>query len=191
MKTIFKLIKWLFFIGVFVLIGMLIALGIAETFHKMGNAKFCGSCHVMEPMVETWEKSVHGGNNDKGIVAECSACHTDYSSSTAYTYTKVKAGVRDVFNYNFHTPTEEYFLNENNDNRSYVYDSGCLKCHKKIAESPSVPQSTRNIHKAYFESQDNPNMRCGTCHKADIAHPGLKELLKEKPFSKDESQPKE
>lgn len=191
MKKIIKWLKWPFFMGLFILIGMLIALGIAETFHKIGNDKFCGGCHVMTPMVETWKKSVHGGNNDKGVAAECASCHTDYSSSTAYTYTKVKAGIRDVFNYKFHTPTEDYFLNENNDNRSYVYDSGCLKCHKKIAESPEVKQSTRNIHAGYFENKEsNDRMRCGSCHKAEIAHPGLEELLKTKGFSEEKTEEK-
>ncbi len=192
MKKIIKWIKWPFIMGVFILIGMLIALGIAETFHKIGNDKFCGGCHVMEPMVQTWKKSVHGGNNKAGVAAECSACHTDYSSATSYTYVKVVSGIKDVISYKFNTPDAEYFLNEINDPSHYVFDSGCLKCHKKIAESPVVPDNTRNIHKAYFENQDNEYMRCTSCHRSEIAHPGLDELLK-KGFSQEESgeKPKE
>ncbi|MFV0431366.1 MAG: cytochrome c3 family protein [Alphaproteobacteria bacterium] len=180
MKKMLKILKWLIFMGIFVLIGMGIALGIAETFHKIGNKDFCGGCHVMTPMVETWEQSVHGGNNEKGVVAECAACHTDHSSATAFTYVKVTSGLRDVINNALHKPGPEYFLNENNDASKYVYDSGCLRCHEAIAESPSVRETTRNLHEQYFEHRDeNPALRCANCHKEEIAHPGLEDKLRE------------
>lgn len=166
--------------GIFVLIGMGIALGIAETFHKIGNRDFCGGCHVMEPMAETWEQSVHGGNNDKGVVAECAACHTDHSSATAFTYVKVVSGLSDVISNTLHKPGPEYFLNENNDASKYVYDSGCLTCHEAIAESPMVAENIRALHQMYFDGRDtNPNLRCANCHKEEIAHPGLKAKLRE------------
>lgn len=180
MKKLLKVLKWLVFMGIFVLIGMGISLGIAETFHNIGNKDFCGGCHVMEPMVETWEQSVHGGNNDKGVVAECAACHTDHSSATAFTYVKVTSGLKDVINNAIHKPGPEYFLTENNDASKYVYDSGCLTCHEAIAESEMVPEYIRTLHTYYFENrEENERLRCANCHKQEIAHPGLKEKLRE------------
>ncbi len=184
MKKIIKWMKWPFIMGIFILIGMLISLVIAETFHKTKTSDFCAGCHVMEPMVETWSLSVHGGNNTKGIVAECGDCHTDQRSALSYTYSKTFLGLTDMLKNKLNRPTAEDFLKEHDASQN-VFDTGCLKCHKKIADSVSVAEDIRNIHKAYFDNRKNPYMQCSRCHKSEIAHPGLEDLLKKRAFEED------
>ncbi len=175
------MIKWLFILGVFVCIGLGIAMVIAESFHKMSDDKFCGSCHVMEPMVEAWKQSAHGGNNDKGIVVKCASCHTPQSSAIAYTKVKILSGLRDTFNYYFNTPDPDFFLEklDTDHAKKYVFESGCLSCHKAITDSPKMADAPKNIHISYFESkEENDNYHCINCHQG-IAHPGLEQKLKD------------
>ncbi len=176
-----KLIKWVFIAGIFVCIGLAIALVIAEKFHTMSDDKFCGSCHVMEPMVETWKMSPHGGNNDKGIEVKCASCHTPQSSVLEYTQVKITSGIRDVFNYHFNTPDADFFL-ENLDidhAKKYVFESGCLSCHKNITDNEKMADAPQKIHASYFASKEESDAySCINCHK-DIAHPGLKQKLQE------------
>ncbi len=178
-----KIIKWLLILGIFVFIGLAIAMAIAESFHKMSDAEFCGNCHVMEPMVETWKQSAHGGNNVKGIIAKCGTCHTPQSSMMAYTKVKVFSGLHDVFSYYFDPPDAEFYLEKLEKDRverakKYVFESGCLSCHKAITESPKMPEVTKRIHLSYFENkQENDNYHCVSCHQG-IAHPGLEQKLR-------------
>lgn len=184
-----KIIKWLFIMGSFVLIGLGISLLIAETFHRTGDVKFCSSCHVMEPMAETWKESIHGGKSETGVVAKCSTCHTDHSSMSAYSWTKVKAGIRDTFNYHFNTPDEDFFIEHLSleSKKKYVYESGCLSCHKALGdENSGMSDTAKMIHKNYFNSKETDNpLHCVTCHTG-IAHPGLKEKLEENKAKKAE-----
>lgn len=42
------------------------------TFHYSNSPAFCGSCHYMEPYVESWKKTIHA---QKGV--ECYDCHVE------------------------------------------------------------------------------------------------------------------
>ncbi len=174
-----KFFKFIIFAGFFVAIGMGISLAIAEIFRKVSDDEFCGSCHIMKPMVDTWKESVHGGNNNFGIVAKCAACHTPHDSAVSYSWIKSTTGLRHTLTNIFNQPSTEEFIEILKHADEYVYDSGCLSCHKNIAKSESIDKGLRMVHEMYFKNKENGvDQQCTTCHKG-IAHPGLKEKLEQ------------
>ena len=44
------------------------------------RATFCGSCHSMEPMVNSYRDNSHGGDNPRGITAACTDCHVSHEN---------------------------------------------------------------------------------------------------------------
>ncbi|EEZ00463.1 putative tetraheme cytochrome c [Vibrio sp. RC586] len=159
-------------------LGMLSALPATEVLHALSTNEFCASCHTMQPMAETFSRSIHGGNNTQGFVAECVDCHLPKSNVVEELYVKGTSGMRHLWG--------EYILGmENLDYQAlhekrteYVFDSGCESCHKQIepraiAATEDSPISDQTHQLAFSRKETDANFQCSSCHY-DIAHPGLK-----------------
>ena len=60
---------------------------------QTSGVDFCATCHTMEPMVQAYLESKHGGNNRLGIRAKCADCHLPHDSLVNYFFAKVHAGL--------------------------------------------------------------------------------------------------
>jgi len=120
------------------IVGAIIGLGIsyiiAVVVHITETPKFCGSCHSMKPMVESFHESVHGGNNKHGLsVPYCTDCHLPKDSLIGFLIAKGISGAKDalaevgVIN---KVDFKKHFWKMNH----YVYDNNCLICHKMVKE---------------------------------------------------------
>ncbi|NLS12497.1 cytochrome C [Vibrio sp. SM6] len=163
-------------------LGLLASLPAAEVMHALSSNEFCSSCHTMEPMAETFARSVHGGNNSQGFVAECVDCHLPDSNVVEELYVKGTSGLRHLWG--------EYILGmEALDYQAlhpkrteYVFDSGCESCHQALEARADVATDTSPIsdqtHKmAFAQRETNSDFQCASCHY-DIAHPDLKRQMR-------------
>jgi len=148
-------------------IAMASWMGVQYAFERTSDAPFCTDCHAMKPMGETFKLSVHGGNNRVGFTAECNDCHLPHNNVFNYFLTKARMGSNDLLTQLTGEPEKIDWIAKLEHRDQYVYDSGCLKCHKNLKDS--VPW----VHESYFAGGMDS---CLACHE-DIAHPGLAERL--------------
>ncbi len=165
--------------GVFV--GLIISYIIAEAVTLTGGKQFCKSCHVMVPMYKAYSKDVHGGWGDSGFVAKCVDCHLDHSSKIRYLIHKAQVGWHDFEVYVFHDPDAIDWHEKREHRRRYVYDTGCLSCHKNLLAATQKDKRAFIAHKAYFSGklivkigEKKDKAVCVDCHK----HVGHKDLEK-------------
>ena len=126
------------------------------------DSKFCGQCHEMKPIIESYLNSSHGGNNATGYVAECVSCHLPYDSTFDYLVKKAEFGIRHSFKH-FFTDTKKIDWGDHKKNQlNYTYDSGCVKCHAQLQDQISG-------HDSYFEGKHES---CLECH--EVGHENLK-----------------
>jgi len=163
-------------------LGLLAALPATEVIHSMSSNEFCASCHTMQPMVETFKQSVHGGNNSQGFVAECVDCHLPKSNVVEELYVKGTSGTRHLWG-EFVLGMDALDYQENHNKRTeFVYDSGCESCHKDLERrAQNVDDNSKVsdwVHNLAFKKKDtNPDFQCASCHY-DIAHPDLKRNMR-------------
>lgn len=165
--------KWLSWIGgiaalglIFIIAWMTIETGIEVT----SRADFCGSCHVMEPMVDAYHADIHGGNNPRGIMAPCTDCHVSHENVFAHFVGKARSGTHDVL--------VTVFTNEKNNDwqalrdkrEEYVYDSGCLTCHRNLGNVEGGAREHENYFDGLIDTQ------CVTCHE-EVGHSNLNKYL--------------
>ena len=136
----------------------------------ISHADFCIVCHVMEPMVDSYLASTHGGNNDRGIMTPCTDCHVSHENIFTHFVGKAKSGTHDIW---VVLTTDE----RNNDwqalrelREEYVYDSGCLTCHRNLE---AATQDTRE-HEKYFAGLTDA--LCVSCHE-EVGHDNLNQYL--------------
>ena len=170
--------------------GAIVGLGIAYiaavAVDVTGKDSFCVSCHTMEPMVQSFHRSVHGGNNQFGFKAHhCTDCHLPHESLAGYLIAKGISGTRDAlaevglihkvdFKENFH------------EMKKYTYDSGCLHCHEMVKEPKKafgMSDSANFAHEQYWKDKKaGKNVSCVDCHNdavmPNFAHPGLLDTLR-------------
>jgi len=165
-----KIPKWL-------LIAILIGVGVIaftvlpflswmladEGLNRTADIDFCMSCHSMEQFQPSYEADIHGGKNSYGIQVNCTNCHLDHSSSTAYFISKAQKGMHDLYVETFHD-TEAIDWEAKRDHReSYTYDSGCLSCHNNLQRATMGNNKAFIAHYDYFAGTSND--QCVTCHK--------------------------
>ena len=131
---------------------------------------FCGSCHVMTPMVDAYQESVHGGNNPFGVAARCTDCHTDHRNAFTLLWSKGRSGIHDIWV----VLTQDEFALDWEANRQrraeFVYDSGCLQCHRNLA----AISSGHDAHAKYFAGA--VQSKCVDCHE-NVGHKNLRRHL--------------
>ncbi len=151
-----------------------------------GQPKFCESCHEMKPMADSFEVSVHGGNNAQGFAAHhCTDCHLPHNSLGGYLVMKGISGGRD-FLAHIGLMKQVDFKENFHEMDKYVYDSACLHCHegiKNIDKPSGLSANIRNIHKKFYwdAKKDGKDVSCVSCHndynQANFAHPNLLSTL--------------
>lgn len=160
-------------IGAFMLGCAVTAIGSfvsAVAIEKTGNAEFCGSCHTMDPMIESYHNDVHGGSNPGGIVVECIDCHLPHDSLIHYMTIKARTGLNDVWVQNFGNPETIDWEERRSHREHFTYDSGCLKCHENYFEQTMGDHSAFIAHKEY--ALDPTAQQCVTCHE-NVGHKDL------------------
>lgn len=141
-----------------------------ESFTATSSSDFCVGCHSMEPFVAANADNLHGGNNDAGIKASCSACHLPHDNSASYLYMKARTGIHDVWVETFGNPEEIDWLAKTEHREEFVYDSGCMTCHVELEEATKDQKE----HTRYFAGETTS--KCVTCHE-EAGHSNVKKHL--------------
>lgn len=136
------------------------------------RANFCGTCHAMEPMVNSYHDSIHGGNNPRGITAACTDCHVSHENVYTHFVGKAQSGTHDVWVTLTKNEADLDWQAKRADHNEYVYDSGCLTCHQKLEEATAGGK----FHDTYFEGKTGS--QCVDCH-SEVGHDGLNKYLLE------------
>ena len=136
------------------------------------HADFCGTCHVMEPMVNSYHDSIHGGNNPRGIMAACTDCHTSHENVVSHFASKAQSGTHDVWVTLTRDESTLDWQAKREEHNNYVYDSGCLTCHRKLEEATR----DKGFHDKYFSG--DIDSQCVDCH-AEVGHDNLNKYLLE------------
>ena len=151
-----------------VLVGLVISILTANVAHLTGDVSFCSSCHAMTPMVEAYKENVHGGKNPYGFRAQCTDCHLPQDTVIGYYVVKAISGTKDLLGSMFGSYTKEFWEEKRKEKDSFVYSSGCLKCHRDF---PKVGNpAAEGPHQIFLEGGGNKT--CVSCHD-DIGHTNL------------------
>jgi len=175
-KSIFRI---LLIVSSGILIGMLLSLFTAHIVEETSDEKFCGTCHTMTPMVKAFEADIHGGNNRVGFKAKCVDCHLPHNNVANYMLQKSLTGMHDVWVQTFGDLDKIDWQEKRNHRKNFVYDSGCLKCHKNLKVATQSNHKALIAHKAYFNKKDELKLQCVSCHE-NVGHKNLSEYLKGK-----------
>ncbi len=140
--------------GLFVaLVCALVFLGIGTyaAVHHTAQPEFCGSCHLMEPYVETWRESAHRD-------VACIECH--YEPGGVETFEGKFKALSQVAKYVTNTAGTKPFAE--------VSDQSCLRagCHTVPLLAGRIEFRTAAFdHEAHLlESRRGKRLRCTTCH---------------------------
>ncbi|CAI1615536.1 Cytochrome c-type protein TorC [Serratia fonticola] len=171
-------------IAVIGLVSVGISLLGAEVVKSTSDENFCGACHVMQPMVTTFNQDIHGGNNPHGFKAECVDCHLPHTSTAAYLLSKGTQGANDVIKMLFTDTDNINWLERRKEREHFVFDSGCLSCHQTLltkTQAKNVKSLQMHQHYQAMQKTTDP-LTCVSCH-VTIGHNGAlrSELNKTQP----------
>lgn len=142
------------------------------------HADFCSVCHSMEPVVKSYKASIHGGNNPRGIMTACTDCHVSHENLFTHFVGKARSGTHDVWV----TLTEDESTLDwqalRNKREEYVYDSGCLTCHRNLEAATQDNETHTNYFTGVTDTQ------CVTCHE-EVGHSNLNKYLLENKYRAD------
>lgn len=166
--------------GLSLFIACLLALGGHEAIRMTSGDKFCLVCHSwMDPMGKAYSNDVHGGNNAKGLKAECASCHLPHDNLVYYLGKKGMNGVTEGWHMLFNDPTQKDWIKNRERKASYVFDSGCMECHSAILENKASSAAATKMHTLYKEAKGTAKeMKCVTCH-VNVGHKELGKTLYE------------
>lgn len=159
-------------VGIVILVILVIGswLAVETGIEISSRANFCGTCHAMKPMVESYRDNTHGGNNPRGITAACTDCHVSHENLMAHFIGKAQSGTHDVIMTVF---TDEMNLDwqaKRQERTEFVYDSGCLTCHQELEKATADKQFHKNYFAGVIDTQ------CVECHE-EIGHSNLNMYL--------------
>ncbi|WP_207148087.1 cytochrome c3 family protein [Thiohalocapsa halophila] len=138
---------------------------------------FCTTCHTMEPFARTYRADVHGGDNPRGLAAKCTDCHLRHDSLAAHLWTKARFGLHDIWAQLTYDLTAIDWQAGLAERESYVFDSGCLKCHRDL-EHARGNNPAFVAHRPYFLGEIDRT--CVSCHP-HVGHQGLAAALPPSP----------
>ena len=134
------------------------------------DVEFCGSCHTMTPLVASYREDVHGGAGAEGVRAKCTQCHLPHDNSVSYMIAKTRFGMHDAWAQTFYDLEKIDWEAKRSHSEDYVFDSGCMQCHKDLERASEADPKSFVAHRPYFlgtiESQ------CVTCHSR-VGHKDL------------------
>lgn len=169
MKKKFTLI----FIGI--LLGGIMIYGGHYAVKQTGDLPFCGACHVMTPMVNSYKNDVHSGISKKGVKASCTSCHLPHDSIFNYLTTKAITGSYELAITALGKDKDVDWLKKRDNKEHYVYDSGCMSCHNEILIVKNVSNPKQiEMHDHYIALQNtNKQISCVSCH-VNVGHKNLR-----------------
>jgi len=130
---------------------------------------FCTTCHSMVPFARAYRADVHGGKNPRGLAAQCTDCHLRHDNLAAYLWTKARFGLHDVW-VQLTADLDAIDWRAGLARReAYVFDSGCLICHRELADARGNSRAFV-AHRPYFLGEID--RKCVGCHP----HEGHREL---------------
>ena len=177
-----KLLKAVVFagiIGVFVTISWAV---VDTGIHATGDYEFCTGCHSHIPIGTSFREDIHGGNNSAGWRATCSQCHIPHDNALHYLWVKGVHGVVDPTMEILKDPYDIDWHGNRERREHYVYDSGCLECHKFLQETSEANRKSFRPHRKYFDKEEE-GLSCVGCHK-HVGHANLGIHLKEQGWEK-------
>lgn len=165
-------------------VGMVASWAVLDTaFHATADYEFCTSCHAYGPIAAAYREDTHGGNNPVGFRAACNDCHLPHDNALHYFLVKAKHGVVDPTMELLKEPHEVDWHGIRERREEFVYDSGCLECHKYLQEATEGSRMAFRAHRRYF---DKPGTRtCVSCHE-NVGHHRLGYHLEEMGWKKPE-----
>ncbi|MTI81928.1 MAG: cytochrome C nitrite reductase [Firmicutes bacterium] len=121
------------------LVLFLIPLGLVSIFalklpplnNLLDGPQFCGSCHFMEPWVDTWYHSAHRE------VASCNDCHIPHQFVEGAFY-KAYTGSRDAMLTISGQIPRNFLITEHG---SQVVHENCLYCHNDLMRTVGDPKT--------------------------------------------------
>ena len=110
-----------------IVIGIIISAIAVGAYHQSGNARFCGSCHSMNPVHQQWKAS----NHHQYTCTECHLPDTHIVGQVAY---KTKAGINDLI----HETARDYPVAISlSDRARQIVNGNCVRCHTStVAPTP-------------------------------------------------------
>jgi cytochrome c-type protein NapC len=140
--------------------------GIQET----TEVEFCTSCHSMSPMGESYRMDVHGGRSVHGVQASCSDCHLPHDNPLTFVLAYWRRLLGDGWVELVHGTQATDWEALRDERESYVFDSGCLGCHRNLLNA--FPRNTDGYaaHKTYFGGETHE--KCVSCHMS-VGHKNL------------------
>lgn len=170
-----KYILFILAIGIF--LSLIFSYTTYEIVTKTGTAKYCISCHEMAPMKASYDQDVHGGSGKSGIKASCVSCHLPHDNMVNYLFIKTKKGIKESAIHYF-TDTNKIDWHKKREQRdTFVYDSGCIKCHTNYDINNKYSSKAIQMHSHYKELLNtNKKLTCASCH-VEVGHNGLNNML--------------
>ena len=172
MKKNKKRLYWLGGLAVLFMVVVISWMVIETGIEISSRADFCGTCHAMEPMVKSYHDSIHGGNNPRGIMAACTDCHVSHENVFAHFVGKARSGTHDAWVTLTRDESDLDWQAKREDHNDYVYDSGCLTCHRNL----EAATADKSFHDYYFSGVIDSD--CVDCH-SDVGHDNLNKYLLE------------
>jgi nitrate/TMAO reductase-like tetraheme cytochrome c subunit len=142
---------------VLVLIIFMVAAGLLTADHYTSKASVCGSCHIMRPYFNSWEKSIHG---EKDVA--CVDCH--YPPGESHSLQAKFKGLGQLFTY---TGTNESTVRKS----ARVSDLSCTtsKCHtpeKFMDKKLKFAEKITYVHRTHMDKTiEGQVLHCDTCHQ--------------------------
>ncbi|MBL6990806.1 MAG: NapC/NirT family cytochrome c [Bacteriovoracaceae bacterium] len=175
MSIIFKerLLRIVGMLGL-VLCGLLLAYFISITVSSTSDYKFCGRCHTMQAVVDSYRQDVHGGNNKMGFMAKCTSCHLPHTGTIRYLFVKARISAHDVMAEIFYDKSKIDWHKKRSHRESFTYDSGCMKCHSNLQAATMKNRKAFVAHRPIFDKTEKT--ACVTCHER-VGHHNIEEFL--------------
>jgi len=142
-----------------------VAAGIAlfaveEALGPLSSPEFCGSCHEMKDVHESWRLSPHHTNRS-GVRVACVACHLPpRENRLAYLSAKAGSGAKDAWVHFFGEYDGERARRTTLDS---LPSARCLNCHDNLLGDPSS-SSVAVVHKIVVDRPDGGAYACVKCH---------------------------
>ena len=118
-------------------------------------------------MVTAYHNDVHGGASKNSFKAKCVDCHLPHESYVGYIFKKASNGISEVTYMLTHDAKDEPWQENRKNRAKFVYDSGCLSCHKTILDKNSSNANITDMHALYSKFKDDTKNKldCVSCHK--------------------------
>lgn len=87
--------------------------------------------------------------------AKCVDCHLPHDSYIGYVFKKASNGISEVTHMMTHDAKNQPWIENRKNRAKFVYDSGCLSCHKTILDKNSSNANITDMHALYSKVKDD------------------------------------